>query len=54
MKLRIEQHVSNGKTLFFIISGKASTYKSHGVATNSQAAKQLKSTIIKEMSSSNV
>lgn len=54
MQLRIEEHMSNGKPLFFVASGKGSTYKAYGVATNAQAAKQLKSTIIKEMSSSNV
>ena len=54
MQLRIEEHISNGKNLFFVASGKGSTYKAHGVVTNAKAAKQLKSTIIKEMSSSNV
>jgi len=50
MQLRIEEHISNGKHLFFVASGKGSTYKAHGVATNAKAAKQLKSTIRKEMS----
>ncbi len=36
MQLRIEEHISNGKHLFFVASGKGSTYKAHGVATNAK------------------